>query len=93
LAGLSVFDANTGGTLAINETFLNMTGHTRAEFEEGRWDWREFTLPEYLHLDELAIRQVRERGFSDTYEKEYVRKDGTRFPVRLSAAPLPGEHG
>jgi PAS domain S-box-containing protein len=93
LAGLSVFDANSGATLAINDTFLNMTGHTRAEFDEGRWDWRDFTLPEYLHLDEAAIRQARERGFSDPYEKEYVRKDGTRFPVRLSTAPLPGEHG
>ncbi|HEX8556277.1 MAG TPA: PAS domain-containing protein [Sphingomonas sp.] len=93
LTGLTVFDASTGRTLAINDTFLNMTGHTRAEFETQAWNWRDFTPPEHLHLDEVAIRQALERGSWDTYEKEYYRKDGRRFPVRLSAASLTGEHG
>jgi PAS domain S-box-containing protein len=93
LTGLTLFDANTGETLAINDTFLEMTGHSRADFDQGRWDWRDFTLPEHLHLDERAIAQARERGFWDTYEKEYRRRDGTRFPVRLASAPLLDEPG
>ncbi|WP_205479510.1 PAS domain S-box protein [Sphingomonas arenae] len=93
LTGLTIFDANSGETLAINDTFLEMTGHSRADFDEGRWDWRDFTLPEQLHLDEKAIAQARERGCWDTYEKEYRRRDGSRFPVRLASAPLPGEPG
>jgi PAS domain S-box-containing protein len=93
LLGLTIFDAHSGETLAINDTFLEMTGHTRADFEEGRWDWRNFTVDDYLALDEAATAQARERGSWDTFEKEYVRRDGTRFPVRLSSAPLPGEPG
>jgi PAS domain S-box-containing protein len=93
LTGLSIFDVNSGRTLAINDTFLAMTGHSRDDFDEGRWEWRDFTLPEYLHLDEAAIVQARERGFCDTYEKEYRRPDGSRFPVRLASAAMPGEPG
>ncbi|HYF56768.1 MAG TPA: PAS domain-containing protein [Salinarimonas sp.] len=93
LMGFTVFDVRSGRTLLINDCFLAMTGHTRADFDEGRWDWREFTLPEYLHLDEAAIEQARGRGWWDPYEKEYRRRDGGRFPVRISSAPLPGEPG
>jgi PAS domain S-box-containing protein len=91
--GFSIFDANTGTTLAINDRFLAMTGHSRADFDEGRWDWRSFTPPEFLPLDEEAIRQARERGWWQSYEKDYLRRDGTRFPVRISSAPLNGAPG
>jgi PAS domain S-box-containing protein len=93
LMGFTIFDARSGETLAVNDCFLKMTGHTRADFEEGRWDWREFTPAEYLALDEAAIRSVVETGHWPPFEKEYFRKDGTRFPVRLSAAAIPGEPG
>jgi PAS domain S-box-containing protein len=93
LTGLTIFDANSGQTLAINDAFLAMTGHMRADFEQGRWDWRQFTLPQYLHLDETAVAQARERGFWETYEKEYRRRDGSHFPARISSAPMPGRPG
>lgn len=93
IAGFTLFDANTGETLAVNDRFLAMTGHSRADFEEGRWDWREFTVAEHLDKDERAIREARERGFWTTYEKEYRRRDGSMFPVRIASAPLPGEAG
>ncbi len=93
LMGFSIFDANTSATLAINDRFLAMTGHTRVDFDEGRWDWRSFTPPEFLPLDEEAIRQAREKGWWQSYVKEYFRPDGTRFPVRISSAPLSGTAG
>lgn len=93
LMGFTVFDVRSGRTLLINDCFLAMTGHSRADFDEGRWDWREFTLPEYLHLDEAAVQQASARGWWDPFEKEYRRRDGTRFAVRVSSAPLPGEPG
>ncbi len=93
LMGMSIYDAKTGSTIAINDAFHAMTGHSRADFDEGRWDWRDFTVAEFLHLDEAANAQVLERGYCDTYEKEYRRRDGTRFPVRISAAPVPGNPG
>ncbi len=91
--GFSIFDANNGATLAINDRFLAMTGHSRADFDEGRWDWRTFTPPEFQALDEEAIRQARAQGWWSSYEKEYIRTDGTRFPVRISSGPLNGSAG
>ncbi len=91
--GFSIYDANTGETLAINDRLLAITGHTRADYEEGRWDWREVTPPELLVLDEAATAQARAEGAWTPYEKEYVHKDGRRVPVRLSSAPMPGEPG
>ena len=91
--GFSIFDARTGETLIANDRLLAMTGHSQADFAAGRWDWREFTPPEYLPLDHAAIEQARERGCWAPYEKFYVHRDGRRVPVRLSSAPLPNEPG
>jgi PAS domain S-box-containing protein len=93
LMGFSIFDANMARTLAVNDAFLEMTGHTRTDFDEGRWNWRDFTVADYSALDEAAIAEARRGGRWASYEKEYIRKDGVRFPVRLSSAPLPGEPG
>jgi PAS domain S-box-containing protein len=91
LLGLTVFDAATGRTLMINDHALGLLDCTRAEFESGAREWRAATPPEHLPQDEHAVHQIRETGRADPFEKVFVRKDGTRVPVRLTAAPLPGQ--
>jgi PAS domain S-box-containing protein len=91
--GMSVFDLSTGETGLCNDRLLEMTSSTRAEFEAGNWDWRRVTPPEHLLRDEQAVAEARARGWWAPYEKEYQRPDGSRLPVRLSSAPLPGEPG
>ena len=93
LMGMTVFDANTGRTLAINERFLRMTGHDRADVDEGRWSRAALMPPEHEADDKRAIAQARERGWWDTYESALRHRDGTRLPVRISSAPLPGQPG
>jgi PAS domain S-box-containing protein len=68
-----------------------MTGHTRDEATRRGWDWRTGSAPETAARDEQAMGEIRSRGWWDSYEKDYVRGDGSRLPVRLSSAPLPGE--
>ncbi|WP_052214379.1 HWE histidine kinase domain-containing protein [Belnapia sp. F-4-1] len=91
--GMSVFDLATGATQLCNDRLLEMTGGSRAEFEAGGWDWRHVTPPEHLVRDEQAVAEARTRGWWSPYEKEYERPDGSRLPVRISSAPLPGEAG
>lgn len=51
--------------------------------------------PESWHAHERRIieEQVFPRGYSDVYEKEYRRKDGTVFPVELRTFLLRDENG
>ena len=93
VVGFSVLDLASARTLVINDRLLQMTGTTRTDFEAGRYDWRRIAAPEHRAADERALEQARARGWWDPYEKEYLRRDGSRLPVRSSSAPLPGEPG
>ncbi|MFC4638528.1 PAS domain S-box protein [Deinococcus hohokamensis] len=72
------------GTLRMpNDAYLRMVGFSREEFEGGLLNWRELTPPEWYAADERAFREVAECGTSEPYEKEMLRRDGSRFPVGL----------
>ena len=64
-----------------NDAHLNLVGYTRADLEQNKINGRLLTAPEFSALDEKAIREAREKGACVPYEKEYIRKDGTRVPV------------
>ena len=79
-----------GGVVDANDYYLRAIGYTREEFERGLVDWRGITPPEWLPVDEHAIEALRQKGACPPYEKEYVRRDGTRVSVFLSIAMIPG---
>ncbi len=81
---------NAGAILEANDTFLELIGYTRADLEAGRIDWRRLTPDEWVHLDEGAIEEMAAGGTISQYEKEYVRKDGSRVPVSLGGARIEG---
>jgi PAS domain S-box-containing protein len=74
-----------GGVLDANDKFLAMTGYSRADLRAGLVDWVHMTPPEYEALDEDARRQVRETGVHLPFEKEFIRKDGSRIWGLISA--------
>jgi PAS domain S-box-containing protein len=61
----------------MNEAFLEMSGFTREE-ALGR-GWEDFTPREFHELSSNAIREIQTRGESTPYEKQYFRKDGSRW--------------
>jgi PAS domain S-box-containing protein len=76
-----------GGRITYaNDYFLRMLGYGAADIEAGRLDWRRLTPPEWSGVDESAIAELRARGATTPFEKEFLRSDGTRVPVLLSAA-------
>ncbi len=87
---LGVIYWNMDGEITdANDKFLAMTGYTRQEIETGLIDWAKMTPPEYQPLDERSMAELKATGVNATpFEKEYIRKDGTRFPVLLAGAML-----
>ncbi len=75
-----------GGVIDVNDSFLKMTGYTREEVRAGHLNWAQMTPLEYQAVDEDARRQIRETGVHLPYEKEFIRKDGTRVWGLFSAA-------
>jgi PAS domain S-box-containing protein len=73
--------SNTEGLLDANDAFLDMVGYTRADLEAGLIDIQAMTPPEYAALDERGMTEMLATGEATPYEKEYVRKDGSRVPV------------
>ena len=85
-----VIASPSGGVIEANDYYLNLIGYTRQDFEQGLIDWRAITPDEWLAADEKAIGELREGGICTPYEKEYLRRDGSRVAVLLSDAMLPG---
>lgn len=79
-----------GGIVEANDYYLNLIGFSQEEFKAGKIDWRTLTPPEWLAADEKAIAEVRRYGSCKPYEKQYLRRDGTRVDVFLTVARLPG---
>ncbi|MBE0669452.1 MAG: response regulator [Anaerolineales bacterium] len=89
IVGIVIADAG-GEIILANDYYLNILGVTRREFLDGKVDWTWFTPPEWLPADQKAIAELLERGICEPYEKEYQRSDGTRVPVYIANAMLPG---
>jgi diguanylate cyclase (GGDEF)-like protein/PAS domain S-box-containing protein len=89
--GLSMVDNDNGKFLEVNEALLEMTGYTREEFLElTYWD---ITPEDYDELEAKQMKDILETGFFGPNEKEYFRKDGTRFNVSISGVLVKGPQG
>ncbi|MEA3513968.1 MAG: PAS domain S-box protein [Nanoarchaeota archaeon] len=77
----------------FNSSFPEMLGYTEKELL-GK-NYLVFFSPKKCHPIEEKIfkRQVIKRGYSDLYEKEFIRKDGTIFPAQMRAYLIKDKDG
>jgi PAS domain S-box-containing protein len=77
-----------GNVVEANDGFLETFGYVRDDLISGRVQWVTMTPPEWRHLDDSAIEQLRMCGKAQPWEKEYFHKDGSRVPVLVGVASL-----
>ncbi|MEP7101782.1 MAG: AAA family ATPase [Burkholderiales bacterium] len=80
-----------GRIFDANDAFLEIIGRTRADLADGALDWQALTPPEYRDADVQALEQLRRHGRYAPYEKECLRKDGTRVPVLVGGILFEGD--
>lgn len=71
-----------------NSLLCDLLGYEVEAFRSGQIRWMDITPPEYDHLDQQALEAVQATGRCVPFEKEYIRRDGSRIPVLLGAAAL-----
>ncbi|MBD3255959.1 MAG: PAS domain S-box protein [Candidatus Lokiarchaeota archaeon] len=71
-----------GNIIDCNQAFLDMLGYTKNEILN--LSFNDIT-PKKWHDKERSIleNQVNVRGYSDEYEKEYIKNDGTVIPINI----------
>lgn len=89
--GIAMVDME-GKFIDCNASYQRMLGYSLEELQQKNFS--EITPVRWHAWEaEIHLKQVFDRGYSDTYEKEYIRKDGTIFPVELTAYCLLNESG
>jgi PAS domain S-box-containing protein len=79
-----------GAITEANDAFLRMVQYDRTDLANGRVRWTDLTPAEWRDRDELGVAELKATGVLQPYEKEYVRKDGSRVPVLLGGALFAG---
>lgn len=80
------------GTFVLaNEAFSKLTGYSKQELLTK--SYRDLTPPEHRELQAAMNADVLKTGVPKEYEKEYVRKDGSRVPISLTVFAVRGDNG
>jgi two-component system, cell cycle sensor histidine kinase and response regulator CckA len=72
-----IFGDVRGGIQEANDKFLSIVGYSRDDLRAGL-RWSELTAPEFQELNQARVAEAHARGACAPYEKQYIRKDGTR---------------
>ena len=76
----------------VNSAFERLTGYSRKELSE--MDWANvLTLPQWRAVERAKLEELHLTGQPVRYEKEYVKKEGTRVPIELLIHLIKDAHG
>lgn len=85
-----VFTSFSGQIVEANDLFLKMLGFDRKDLLAGRVNWRDLTPKEFEEASQRAVELLKTNGVCPPFEKEYLRKDGSRIPALIGSARISG---
>lgn len=83
-----VFFKTDGTIIDASDAFLHLSGYTREDLEQGRVRRDKMTAPDSIAQSLVGANQLERTGRTAPYEKEYIRKDGTRWWAMFTAMRL-----
>jgi PAS domain S-box-containing protein len=75
-----------GKIIEANDAFLKMVGYDREDIAAGNMRLGDLTPPEWRASAARPLVGIDTTGAVQPYEKEYLRKDGSRVPVLIGSA-------
>jgi PAS domain S-box-containing protein len=88
-----IFFKTTGEIIFANDAFLRMSGYSLEDWERGLVRWDEMTPPEFIPRSEEAAAEFERHGRTTPYEKQYIRKDGSRWWALFAATRIGPDEG
>ncbi|HEX6507982.1 MAG TPA: ATP-binding protein, partial [Chloroflexota bacterium] len=88
-----IFFRTTGEITYANDAFLRMSGYSREDSAAGLVRWDAMTPPEFMPQSEHAIAEFERFGRTTPYEKQYIRKDGSRWWALFAATRISEDEG
>ena len=81
-----------GNLVAFNQVFIKILGYSEDELKALKY---QDLTPKKWHKTELKIveEQIFKVGYSEVYEKEYIKKDGSIIPVELRVFLIKNDSG
>lgn len=80
--GIALSDLDSGEFLRVNHSLVAPTGYTPEAFT--RLNRRELTPEIYAEEEAAQLNILKAQGRYGPYEKEFIKKDGSRYPVVLN---------
>jgi len=85
IIGIFIWDFE-GRILEANDEFLRMVNYESEDLVAGRIRWADLAPPDWRDRNNARIEQQKSSGRFEPFEKEYIRKDGSRVPVLIGGA-------
>jgi PAS domain S-box-containing protein len=86
---IAIFFWNKDGKIIeANQAYCDLVGYSPSECQSGQLNWLDSTPPEQYERDFAAVEEIRAKGVCKPYEKEFLRKDGSRVPVLCTGAKM-----
>src|SRR4029077_10777976 len=85
IIGIFIWSSD-GRIIEANDAFLRILGYDRGDLVSGRMRWTELNPPEWRGREVRNLAELNSTGIMQAFEKEYLRKDGSRVPVLIGGA-------
>ena len=84
---IGIFIGNVDGEIfEANDAFLDLVGYNREDLASGGIHRNKLVPPDWSDRNARALAAVKTLGTVEGFEKDYLRKDGSRVPVLIGAA-------